>query len=158
MGCGVTRRIWSIAWSLTHIEIDVEEIWIADPLHARLGPAEEEARAAPSHEACGDNELAVNFQDASCQYITISGSMRRLTKLGRRETAPEVIVPVVTVGVDGNRLKAEVILLKVTRDVLIQHVVRLGSAFLGGAVLVGCLHGGSCLGHCDESSKEECLR
>ena len=112
---GVGGRIWSTSWSPTHIDIDAEEIWIADSLHARLGPAEEEARAAPPHEACGDVELAVDFHKTSCQRTATSGSKRRLTKLGRRETAPEVVVPVVTVSIDGNRLKAEGVLLKVTR-------------------------------------------
>ena len=78
--------------------------------------------------------------------------MGQLTKLRRRETTPEVVVPVVTMGVDGNRLEAEVVLLEVTRKVLIQHVVCLCSAFFNGAVLVGFLHSGSCLSHCEESS------
>ena len=38
--------------SRTHINIDAEEIGVANTLHTRLSSAEEEARTAPSHEAC----------------------------------------------------------------------------------------------------------
>jgi len=74
------------------INIDVEEIWIAHTLHARLGSAEEEARTAPAHE----------------------------TEFGRREAAPEAVVPLVAMSVDGRGLKAEIIFLEVSWQVLIE--------------------------------------
>lgn len=56
---------------------------------------------------------------------------RLLTKLGRSEAAPKVGVPLVAVRIDSNRLKAEVILLEVAWDMLIEHRIGLGRAFFG---------------------------
>ncbi len=63
------------------------------------------------------------------------GSLKRvarsLTKLGRSEAAPKVGVPLIAVRVDSNRLNAEVILLEVAWDMLIEHRIGLGGAFFG---------------------------
>jgi hypothetical protein len=114
--------------SLTYINVDAEEIWITNALQASLGSAEEEARAAPSHEACGvldqqrQRQEAVDSkwwtEDRHC--TALSGLAGELTKLGRRKAAPEAVMPMATMGVDGHRLHAEVVLLEISRQVLVQ--------------------------------------
>ena len=55
--------------------------------------------------------------------------------------------------VDGSRLNTEVVLLKLAWQVLVEHVVGLSAGFLDGAVLIGFLHGWSCLSHSEEGCK-----
>lgn len=85
------------------INIDAEEIGVANTLQTRLSSAEEEARTTPSHEA----------------------------KLGRLEAAPKAGVPLVAVGIDGSGLNTEVVLLDVAWEMLIEHRIGLGRAFFG---------------------------
>jgi hypothetical protein len=56
---------------------------------------------------------------------------RSLTKLGRSEAAPKAGVPLVAMRIDSSRLNAEVILLKVAWEMLIEHCIGLGRAFFG---------------------------
>ena len=62
------------------------------------------------------------------------------------------MAPFRTVIVGTGSLDAPIVLLKGARDVLVQEVVGLGSAFLNRAVLVGFLH--RVLGHCEGCAGE----
>jgi len=57
--------------------------------------------------------------------------VRSLTKVGRSEAAPKAVVPCVAVRIDSSRLNAEVILLDVAGEMLIEHRIGLGRAFFG---------------------------
>ena len=56
---------------------------------------------------------------------------RSLTKVRRSEAAPKTVVPFVAVRIDSSRLNAEVILLDVAWEMLIEHRIGLGRAFFG---------------------------
>jgi len=67
-------------------------------------------------------------------WISVVGAgtgTRPLTKLGRSEAAPKAGVPLVAMRIDSSRLNAEVILLKVAWEMLIEHRIGLGRAFFG---------------------------
>ena len=63
--------------------------------------------------------------------LEISRVARSLTKLGRSEAAPKAVVPFVAVRIDSSRLNAEVILLEVAWEMLIEHRIGLGRALFG---------------------------
>ena len=85
------------------------------------------------------------------RLMSVSDPSRQLTEFRRSEAAPEAVVPLIAMSIESHWLNAKVVLLERCRQMLIEHIVGLGCAFLSGAVGIGFLHCGSCLCHRKEN-------